>query len=176
MSDSPLKAFLALVETDAKRQFYNLADRLFPGPPKALFFDVDAAVFELVQRQHPHPPSLDEWKKMAFTARLPFLQAVATRRQGPADAKPAVSEPLSDTEEIRQRQHDGLEPEARAIGVMYDLLKTSNRLPTQKAIAEVLGVTDRTLRGNGYAAFRKAWRKERNTRRSKPRAKAEKRK
>jgi len=85
-------------------------------------------------------------------------------------------EPATPQSAIRQRQQDGLEPAARAIGVMHDLLKTTKRLPTLKEIAELLEVSDRTLRGATYKAFHKAWTIERNSRRCKHHAKAEKRK
>jgi len=85
-------------------------------------------------------------------------------------------EPASGQPSERQRQRDGMEPAARAIGIMHDLLTTTKRLPTLKAIAGLLEVSDRTLRGPAYKAFHKAWKLERNSRRCKHHAKAEKRK
>ncbi len=74
------KALRGKVEADAKRQYYDLADKLFPGPPKGLFFDVDAAVFELVQRRHPHPPSFETWKEMSYPAATTLPRGWRTRR------------------------------------------------------------------------------------------------
>jgi hypothetical protein len=104
------------------------------------------------------------------TAESPVITPFsANKGQGePQQPLPAKSQ--------RERQQDGIEGEAKAIGVMMDILRTSQRLPTLKQIAEVLDVTPRTLRNPNYAAFRKAWKKEKASRAAKPRQKAEKRK
>ena len=93
-----------------------------------------------------------------------------------ANVEQSKADDLPKTRLSKERQQDGMQPEARAIGAMMDILRTSNKLPTLKEIAKVLDVTDRTLRGPNYAAFHKAWKKERAARNSPPRKKAEKRK
>ena len=69
-----------VVEEDAKRQYYEIAEQLWPGPPKGLFFNVDAAITELVLRKT--NLRLSEWKELrSFEERLPFLKQTTKKKK-----------------------------------------------------------------------------------------------